>query len=79
MAASGRTRVTPLPKRSHTTPAGATRYDPGTRPYRRGFSLAPVALAVIVAGAVIGMNGGRRQQLALAQREADAAPADARP
>ena len=54
-------------------------YDAATRSYSRGFYLAPVALAVIVAGAVIGMNGGRRQQLALAQREADAAPADARP
>lgn len=44
-------------------------YDAATKSYDTGFRLAPIVLAVVVAGSVIGMNAGKRQHLALHKRE----------
>jgi len=44
-------------------------FDETTRSYDRGFMIAPVALAVVVAVAVIGMNRGRAQHMALYEKE----------
>jgi MFS family permease len=50
-------------------------YDAATKSYARGFYLAPFALAIVIAGAVIGMNAGRRQHLALYEKDMAEAPA----
>lgn len=44
-------------------------YDPATKSYERGFMLAPIALAVVVVGSVIGMNAGRPQHQAMHARD----------
>ncbi len=60
-------------------------YNPDTKSYELGFMLAPFALALLVALAVIGMNMGKRQHLAMYEADLarweiahpqDAPPAD---
>lgn len=51
-------------------------YDPATKSYERGFMLAPIALAVVVVGSVIGMNAGRPQHQAMHARDLAALEAE---
>lgn len=50
-------------------PIWGTFYEPATKSYTTGFLLAPIALAIVLVGAIIGTRAGRRQCLAQHAKE----------
>ncbi|WP_040158415.1 hypothetical protein [Nigerium massiliense] len=51
-------------------------YDPVTKSYTTGFYLAPIALAIVLVGSVIGSRAGYRQHTAMHEKELAAWEAD---